>query len=107
MKEKEVNIVEESTKKSSTKKERNKLARLVFDILFWIIIGGLILLWGTEIILTKTNKEPLICINEKIHQYDDGQVIECHGIGYKTYEYNRKSINIKRQFGAFFTKMKK
>ena len=83
------------------------VGKLIFNIVFWVAFVGLLILWITEIVIAKNGKDPILCFNEKIHQFDDGTVRECHGIGYKTFEYHRESINITRQFGAFFVEMRK
>ena len=100
-KELEEEVVIKPTEKKYT------VGKLIFNIVFWVAFVGLLTLWITEIVVAENGKDPILCFNEEIHQFDDGTVRECHGIGYKTFEYHRESINITRQFGAFFVEMRK
>ena len=86
--------------------EEKSIGRIIFDVVFWIFICGLFVLWIYEIVLAKNDKDPVLCFNKKIHQFEDGTVTECNGIGYQTFEYNRSSINITRQLSAFFIGMR-
>ncbi len=88
----------------TVKKEESNLKgilKLIFNIIFWVAIIGLAVLWIVELILVRSDKEPLFCISEEVHQYDDGIVEECNGLGYKVINYKRDSLTA-RQFGPFF-----
>lgn len=90
-------------------KTTNKIdiVKKIFDVVFWIVIIGLIIIWITDFINVKNDKDPIFCISQKTHIFDDGSVEECIGLGYKVYTYNRSSFNNARQFGPFFIGMKK
>ena len=94
---KEVKVVEENKK---------SIGRIIFDVVFWVIIAVLAIVWLTDFIKIQNDKEPVFCLSEKTHKFDDGTVDECVGLGYKIYDYNRKSIDA-HQFGPIFIKMKK
>jgi len=85
---------------------KRKLIRIVFDIIFWIVIICLLIIWLTDFINVQNDKDPVFCISRKTHVFDDGTVEECVGLGYKIYDYNRTSLSKSRQFGPFFIRMK-
>ena len=98
----EIKIVEE------TKKEKIKrITKRVWDIVFWVGIIVLAIIWLTDFIKVQNEEEPKFCLVQKIHEFDDGTVNECVGLGYKVYTYNRDSISGARQFSPFFVGMKK
>lgn len=84
-----------------------KIAKLVFNIIFWVGITVLAVIWLTDFIKIKNEKEPIFCLSEKTHKFDDGTVDECVGLGYKVYSYHRESLNNAYQFSPFFVGMKK
>ena len=71
----------------------NKTKRLVWDIIFWVIIVSLTTIWVIDFIQVKRDKEPVFCLKETIHTYDDGTVNECVGLGYNVYTYDRRWIS--------------
>ena len=101
-KEEKVEIVE-TTKKDKVK----KIAKRIFDIVFWIAITCLAIIWITDFIKLQTEEEPVFCLSEKNHKFEDGTVYECKGLGYNIYKYDRESIDVKHQFSPFFIGMKK
>lgn len=74
-----------------------------------VFVVALILVWAacvlTDFIRTKNEKEPVFCITKHTYKYDDGKTNECIGLGYKVYDYNRKSIKAK-EFGPIFIKQR-
>jgi len=92
------------------KKEKKKVSKIsknqVFNIIFWIVIIGLFIIWITDFIMVKTEKDPVFCISRETYKYDDGETKECVGLGYKIFEYNRDKYQ-GYEFGPFFTKIKK
>ena len=101
-------VEEIMTKKEiEVKDEKEKsLGRVIFDIVFWVVISILAIVWLTDFIKIQNSKEPVFCLVEKVHEFEDGTVDECIGLGYKIYDYNRDSITA-HQFGPLFIKMKK
>ena len=78
----------------------------VIDIIFWLAFAIVALTWVVDFINVNNEKEPIFCIKNKVHEYDDGQTTECIGLGYKVYGYNRTSTGTGHEFGPFFIKMK-
>ena len=88
-------------------KNKKKIFKRIFDVVFWVAIVILFFVWVFDFVKFKQEKKPSFCIKNNVYEFDDGTVEECIGLGYKVYYYDRKSINIKTQFGPFFVKMKK
>ena len=108
---KEVKLEKQDKTKETIKvvkeKDKKSLGQKIFDIVFWVAIIILAFVWLTDFIRLQNEKEPVFCLTEKTHKFKDGTVDECIGLGYKIYDYNRESINIKHQFSPFFVGMKK
>lgn len=92
-------------KKEKLTKKHN-IGKIIFDVVFWIVIVGLAIIWITDFVNVQNDKDPIFCIRQKTHTFDDGTVKECVGLGYKVYTYNRSSFSQGRQFGPFFIGMK-
>ncbi len=88
-------------------RKRKKFRRILGNFIFWVIILGLFAVWVTDFMRVRDDKKPMFCIKKIEHKYDDGTTEECVGLGYKVYNYNRKSINLKSQFAPFFVSMEK
>lgn len=104
----EEEIVEEEVVKKPSKKEKPKvkIGKRIFSIVFWTIVAILAFVWITDYIRVRDNKEPNFCISKKTHEFDDGTVKECIGLGYKTYSYNRTSMATGIELVPFFMNMK-
>ena len=109
---KKIEVMEEE--KATEKKEKetfengsktSRILKKVWNIVFWTLFVCLFTVWIIDFIQVKREEEPIFCISEKIHEYEDGTTKECVGLGYKVYTYDRKSLNIKSQFSPFFVKM--
>ncbi len=85
--------------------EKSGIGKLIFNIVFWVVLIGLAVIWGIEFLNVKNDKEPMFCLDKTIHEFSDGIVTECTGLGYKIYNYDRESINAV-EFGPFFIGMK-
>ncbi len=85
---------------------KRSIMKRIFDIVFWVVIVGLSIIWITDFVNVKNDKNPVFCISQKTHTFDDGTVEECVGLGYKVYTYNRSSFSQGRQFGPFFIGMR-
>lgn len=98
----------EKTEKVTEKKntEKKSIAKKIFDVVFWVVIIGLAIIWITDFVNVQNDKDPIFCISQKTHTFDDGTVEECVGLGYKVYDYNRTSLSSGRQFGPFFIGMR-
>ena len=93
-------------KKSDLKRDKNKksLISRIINIILWIIIIAWATLVVTDYINVNKEKDPKFCwFNEKTTKYDDGEVTECMGIGYKVIKYNRTSFKA-IEFGPFWIK---
>ncbi|MEG1143315.1 MAG: hypothetical protein RSD96_01905 [Bacilli bacterium] len=84
-----------------------KIFKYVFDIFFWVFITLLLCLWLTDFIKTSKNEEPLFCIKNNNYKYDDGNIYECIGAGYKVVKYARTSKSQGREFIPLFIKTRK
>lgn len=97
------NIMEET--KETTSVSRDTL-KLIGNVIFWTVFAVLACIWLVDYFRVKSEKAPMFCLNEKTHEYEDGTVKECTGLGYKIYTYNRQSLGKGIEFGPFFIKMK-
>lgn len=91
---------------SDKNQETKRIVKIILNVVFWVAIVGLMIVWLTDFIMTKNSKEPIFCISNKTHVFDDGTVEECTGLGYKIYNYDRSSMSDAVQFSPFFVKMK-
>lgn len=82
------------------------MVKKIFNVVFWVVIVGLLIVWITDFIMVKNEKDPIFCLSTKIHTYEDGKVTECVGLGYKVYNYERSSMSTAVQFSPFFIGMK-
>ena len=93
-------------KKSDLKRSRKekRLISKVLNIILWVVLIGWAIIVVTDYLNINKDKEPKFCwFNEKVTKYDDGEVIECTGLGYKVIKYNRTSFKAK-EFGPFWIK---
>lgn len=86
--------------------KKRSIVKTIFDVVFWIVIIGLAIVWITDFINVQNDKNPVFCLKNETHKYDDGTVEECIGLGYKVYTYDRSSFSKGRQFGPFFIGMR-
>ena len=89
------------------KDKKISIIKTIFNVIFWVAIIGLAAIWLTDFIKVQNEKGPMFCLSEKTHEFEDGTVDECVGLGYKVYTYNRESLKNARQFSPFFVGMKK
>lgn len=87
------------------KKNKKGIVKIIFDVVFWVCFVFLVVIWVIDFVKVQQKSEPVFCISEKTHEFEDGTVDECTGLGYKVFIYKRKSIEA-YQFGPFFIKMK-
>ena len=52
---------------------------------------------------THEEKDPMFCLKKETITYDDGNVYSCTGLGYKIYNYKRKSFTA-IEYGPFWSK---
>lgn len=96
--------IEEQDEQFYEPKKRN-VGKLIFDVVFWVVIVSLLFVWIFDFLKVKNEEKPVFCIQEKTHEFDDGTVEECVGLGYRVYMYDRDSIDVKVQFSPFFIGM--
>ena len=82
------------------------MLKKIETIVFWSVFAILMTVWLTDLFMVKSQKAPVFCISNETHTYDDGEVTECTGLGYKVFHYNRESLTKGYEFGPFFIKMK-
>lgn len=95
------NIMEDEKKE---KKVNFQTVKFIGSAIFWIVLGGLALVWVTDFVRVAREEKPIFCVKTVEHKYDDGKVTECIGLGYKVYNYDRKSFDKGVEFGPLFTK---
>ena len=85
------------------------MKKIISNILIILIII-LVITWIAIIFVdyftVRNNKDPMFCLKEEVKTYNDGKVYICTGLGYKIYNYDRKSISA-AEFGPFFIKERK
>ena len=47
--------------------EKKNIFKKIFDVVFWIVIIGLAIIWLTDFINVKNDKDPVFCISKKTH----------------------------------------
>ena len=95
----------DEVEKEENKKEWKEIIFKIWDIVFWICFVALALTWITDYFRVRDAKEPQFCITNKTHQFEDGTVKQCNGLGYKVYVYERESLDNGVEFVPFFVKM--
>ena len=95
------NIMEDEKKE---KRVNFQTIKFIGSVIFWIVLGGLALVWLTDFVRVAREEKPIFCVKTVEHKYDDGKVTECIGLGYKVYNYDRKSFDKGVEFGPLFTK---
>ena len=73
-----------------------KVAILTF-LFFWIVMVF------TDYFRVRQNKNPMFCISEVEHTFEDGSTYICTGLGYKMIRYNRDCLAAS-EFGPFMIK---
>lgn len=96
---------EKETFENAPKKEKSVLHR-IWDVVFWCAFIVLVVIWLIDFNHVRNNEEPQFCISTTNHEYEDGNVKECLGLGYKIYSYNRKSMNTALEFGPFWIQIR-
>ena len=81
------------------KKIFNLLTTLLFICWIYVIVS--------DYFKVKNDEKAVFCIETIIHDFTDGSVEECKGLGYKVYYYDRPNLNVKTDFGPFWIEMKK
>lgn len=100
--------MEEKEKKKLVKEEKrnNKgksLAYRITNIVLWVIVIAWMGICVVDFIKVQNEEEPIFCLKNKTIEYDDGNVYVCTGVGYKVYNYKRKSFEA-IEFGPFWLK---
>lgn len=102
----ETEEVAEILDENEKKKLNTNVLKRIWDIIFWLAFCALAFVWIVDFIHVNKGEEPSFCLKEETHEYDDGSVYECTGLGYKIYNYDRTSVGTGYEFGPFFKKMK-
>ena len=73
------------------------------NIVLWVVL----IIWMGICLIDFYNvhqkKDPMFCLKKETTKYDDGKVDSCTGLGYKIYNYQRKSFN-GIEYGPFWSK---
>lgn len=75
----------------------------VINTIIWIVLIFWMITVITDYINVKKEKDPIFCWGEKTTEYSDGNVVQCTGLGYKVYKYNRETLKA-IEFGPLWTK---
>lgn len=73
------------------KYSERSLFRKILNIVVWLIVFVVLSICILDFIRVKMDKDPKFCIKNTTVKYEDGNVKCCFGLGYKVYNYNRKS----------------
>ena len=82
------------------------MIKKIFNVAFWVVFSILMAIWLIDFFRVRSNEDPMFCISRKTHKFDDGEIRECLGLGYKVFEYDRESLTKGLEFGPFFIQMK-
>lgn len=82
------------------------MIKKVLNVAFWVIFCVVLAIWVVDFVQTQRNKEPVFCLKKVTHQYDDGTVNECTGLGYRIFKYNRKTLPTGVDFAPIFVKQR-
>lgn len=82
------------------------MVKKVLNVAFWVVFAVLLTVWVVDFVQVQRSKEPIFCLKEKTHKYDDGKVDECIGLGYRIYRYDRKSLPTGVDFAPIFVKQR-
>ncbi len=103
----EAEVAEEETvavkeKPEKKAKDEKGTVKKVINVVLWVILFAWMAIVLVDYYKTTKEEKPVFCfINNKTTTYDDGTVDSCMGLGYKIYNYNRKSYKA-IQFGPFW-----
>lgn len=81
------------------------MIKKILNVVFWVVIIGLMIVWLVDFFQIKSEKSPKFCLKNVEHSFEDGSVKECVGLGYKIYTYERTSLK-GVEFVPFFIKMR-
>jgi hypothetical protein len=105
MSKEEVVEVKENAPKTEKKEKNNgekSLFSKIVNIALWIILFAWMAIVLFDFIQVRNENEPKFCVfDKKTITYEDGNVEECLGIGYKVIKYNRETLNA-IEFGPFW-----
>lgn len=82
------------------------MLKKILNVVFWVLFVILLSIWLIDFIKIRNEKDPIFCIKKKTHEFEDGTVNECLGLGYRIYNYNRSSLPKGIDFAPFFVKMR-
>jgi hypothetical protein len=82
------------------------MVKKIFNIAFWVVFSILMAIWLIDFFRVRGDADPMFCLSKTTHEFEDGEVRECLGLGYKVYSYDRESLTKGYEFGPFFIQMK-
>jgi hypothetical protein len=82
------------------------MVKKILNIAFWVVFAALMFIWLVDFFRVRSEEDPMFCIRNKTYTFDDGEVKECLGLGYKVYKYDRESLTKALEFGPFFIEMR-
>ena len=99
-------ITKERRSKDVPGSDKGSKSSRFLTYIFWTMLVLLLFAWVFDYVKVVNGNAPQLCVHRKTHSFDDGNVEECIGLGYKVYNYDRSSLGVKTQFGPFFMKMR-
>lgn len=86
-------------------KNKDGLFKKIFDVVFWIVILFLLVVWIVDFGRMKNEKDPKFCVSTREYKDDakTGTITECFGLGYKVYKHKTNDKTI-RQFRFILSK---
>lgn len=100
---KDENFLEEDSKKKKKEKGEKSTFSKVMNVVLWVVLLVWMAICLIDFYKVHEEKDPYFCISKGVIKYDDGEVDWCLGLGYKVYNYNRKSFKA-IEFGPFWSK---
>jgi hypothetical protein len=97
-------VKDETSKEKKEKKDSGEksLFSKIINIVLWIVLFAWMAIVLVDFIEVRNENEPKFCFfNKKTITYDDGNVTECLGLGYKVIKYNRETLKA-IEFGPFW-----
>ena len=85
------------------KKDKKSLFNRIMNIILWVVLIVWMAICLIDFYNAKTKKEPIFCLKRETVNYNDGTVDTCTGLGYKIFNYKRKSFK-GIEYGPFWAK---
>ena len=85
------------------KKNEKSLFSRIMNVVLWVVLFVWMGICLIDFYKTHRQEEPIFCLKKETVTYDDGTVDSCLGLGYKVFNYKRKSYT-GVEYGPFWSK---